>query len=184
MEAKRKKGGMSILRESASHLLRLTPEELSRAMYPRVQFLDDRLRSVNVEDDSGEPWLPLAWSSLQEIMGRLEAKHVMVVDAGRSLHLLRSGVVVTLEELRGVKKKEEEETVVDVHVRRRRTTSTRDPLLYRGGGGGGVGKSEYTEVIKKEICLDDGGGDERGTYRTFCERLKVETSQYLKTTSQ
>ena len=76
------------------------------------------------------------------------------------------------------------ETIVDVHVRRRRCTSTRDPLLYREGSSSVMGKEMYTKRIKSEMCLDDGGGEVRGTYRHFCERLKMETSQYLKTTSQ
>jgi len=207
LDRRRKKGKDVVVeesRESASHLLRLTPEELSRVMYPRVHFLDERLRAVSVDDDGGEPWLPLAWPSLTEIMGRLDAKHVMVVDAGRSLHLMRSGGVVTLEDLRGGSgggggvgggsgggggvggggREPKMETIVDVHVRRRRCTSTRDPLLYREGSSSVMGKEMYTKRIKSEMCLDDGGGEVRGTYRHFCERLKMETSQYLKTTSQ
>jgi hypothetical protein len=126
-------------------------------------------------------------------------KHIVMVDTGDTVHLLRNGHGCTPSSLRarddqkedyevevevevevedGDREDPEEEhaTTIDHLLHRRRATSTRSPIISTYD----VRSQDYINAFRHNICVDDGAGNERHTYRYFCEQLKQEAQRYLK----
>ena len=182
------------------HLLGLTPSELARTVYPVVKMFNGGLRvtSTDAKVESGEPYIALSWSMLSKTMSR-RPKHIVMVDTGDTVHLLRNGHGCTPSSLRarddqkedyevevevevevedGDREDPEEEhaTTIDHLLHRRRATSTRSPIISTYD----VRSQDYINAFRHNICVDDGAGNERHTYRYFCEQLKQEAQRYLK----
>ena len=204
----RNKGTSSIEKNKQNglvHLLSLTPNELVRNIYPVVNYYNKDIRTTSIEmSNGGEPYISLSWSTLFKNMNNYP-KNIIAIDSGTTIQFLRNGALCTPVSFRkkcktndydkdndddGSNDDDEEEddddredpdeeraTIMDHYLQRRRATSTISPMIYTNPS------ENYIEYIKNDICIDDGNGIEKDTYRYFCEQLKSETVAYLKNTA-
>jgi hypothetical protein len=179
------------------NMLSLSPTELMRRVYPRIEIYDQQYRKIKLmnQRDNIEPWILLEWSTLKNIMTR-SPNSIMLVDTGKSVRLLRNNQGITLKVLKEEERKGNEEShsnvriatknvpnTIEIHLQQRRLTSTSAPMVCNMM----KNSKTYIERFRNNCCLNDGDGlynsGIHDTYRSFIEKLKQKVKSYLKGTS-